>query len=55
MTIHRRLTFAIYACVIAGAIGHVVYLWPELTPKERVEICIKYGAVIAIFGIIIAY
>ena len=54
MTIHRLLTFIIYAGIICGAIGHIGYLWPELTARERAGICIKYGAVIAIFGIIIA-
>lgn len=53
MTIHRLLTLIIYAAIICGAIGHIGYLWPELTPKERVWLCVRYGiGFLAISGIV---
>ena len=53
MSIHRLLTFVIYALIIVGAIGHIGYLWPELTPKERAEICLKYGGAIIALSFIV--
>jgi len=53
MTFHRLLTFVIYAGIIFGAIGHIGYLWPELTPKERAEICLKYGGPIVALSFIV--
>jgi len=47
MTPHRLLTLVIYAGIICGAIGHIGYLWPELTRDERIEICVKY-----VFGVV---
>ena len=53
MNIHRLLTFVIYALIIVGAIGHIGYLWPELTHDERIEICVKYGFGVVALGAIV--
>ena len=53
MTFHRLLTFVIYAAIICGAIGHIGYLWPELTRDERIEICAKYGFGVVALGAIV--
>ena len=53
MTLNRLLTFIIYAGIICGAIGHIGYLWPELSVRERAEICIKYGAIIIALAFVV--
>lgn len=53
MTFHRFLTFVIYAAVVTGAVGHIGYLWPELTAAERWWMCARYGFVIIALGLIV--
>lgn len=53
MTLHKVLTLVIYAGVVVGAIGHIGYLWPELTRSERIEICAKYAFGVGALGAIV--
>jgi len=53
VTLNRLLTFILYAAIICGAIGHIVYLWPELTRRERIEICIRYAIGAAALSLIV--
>lgn len=53
MTAQRYISFTILAIIIFAAIANIVYLWPELTWREKVEICIRYAIGAAALGCIV--